>query len=84
MQAPSLEGLRERFRDAEADRSFWAEHFAEFATIHPEQFVAVLNGAVVAVAKDLSQLIALLEGRHLDVTKTSVRFVTLDPSKYLR
>ena len=80
---PSLEGMRERFREADREVQWWADHQAEFARLYPDQFVAVLNGEVIAVASDLSTLIAALKEKSITIQDVWVSFIETDPSRLI-
>lgn len=83
MTAPSVASAREGLRAAEVEQAFWDEHYREFLAEYPEQFVAVQDREVVAVAADLSQLILLLSNQSIEVRDTWVRYLTDDPTKLL-
>ena len=83
MTVPSVASAREGLRAAEVEQAFWDEHYREFLTKYPEQFVAVKDREVVAAAADLSQLILILSTREIDVRETWVRYLTDDPTKLL-
>jgi hypothetical protein len=80
---PSLEGMRERFREADREVQWWAEHQAEFVKLYPDQFVAVLRGDVVVVASDLSTLIAALKEKSLTIQDVWASFIETDPSRLI-
>lgn len=80
---PSLEGMRARFREADREVQWWADHQAEFVRLYPDQFVAVLNGEVMAVASDLSTLIAALKEKSITIQDVWVSFIETDPSRLI-
>jgi Family of unknown function (DUF5678) len=80
---PSLEGLRERFDEADRELQWWAEHQAEFVKLYPDQFVAVHNGEVVAVANSIGGLKKKLAAKSLGFDDVKSSFITADPSKLI-
>lgn len=80
---PSLEGLRERYDEADREMQWWAEHQAEFVVLYPDQFVAVLDGNVVAVADTIIGLSEKLAEKSLGFRDVISSFITSDPSKLL-
>ena len=80
---PSLEGLRERFYERDRELQWWADHQAEFVKLYPDQFVAVVNGNVVAVAADISELKKKLAAMSLGFDDVISSFIRSDPSKMI-
>ena len=80
---PSLEGLRERFHERGIEVQWWADHQAEFVKLYADQFVAVRNGVVVAVADDIVELRQKLAEKALSFDDVISSFIRSDPSKLL-
>jgi hypothetical protein len=74
-----LEGVKAASERARQEQDFWEQHWGEFLTKYPEQFVAVLNGEVVAADSDLLALHRVISTRGIDRHKVWVRFITADP-----
>ena len=64
---------------AAAEQAFWTAHYDELLRAHPERFVAVVDGRVVATATDLQELLAILARDQIEPTRAWVRFLTADP-----
>jgi hypothetical protein len=80
---PSLEGMRERFYERDREVQWWADHQAEFVKLYPDQFVAVLNGDVVAVADSIGELKKKLAAKSLGFDDVMASFIMSDPSKMI-
>jgi hypothetical protein len=50
---------------AEEEDAFWQAHEAEYQKRYPDQYVAVLDGEVVAHSSNLDELVAELANRGL-------------------
>jgi hypothetical protein len=83
MIMPSVSDAHEGRRAAEVEQAFWDEHYRDFVARYAEQFVAAKDGEVVAVARDLTQLILMLSAKNIDVRDTWVRYITDNPKKLL-
>lgn len=80
---PSLEGLRERFYERDRELQWWADHHAELVKLYPDQFVAVRDGSVVAVADDIVDLRQKLAEKSLGFDDVISSFIRSDPSKLI-
>ena len=80
---PSLEGLRERYYERDRELQWWAGHHAELVKLYPDQFVAVRDGVVVAVAGDIIELREKLAEKSLGFDDVISSFIRSDPSKLL-
>ena len=80
---PSQEGVRAAWQAADAEEAFWRQHYGSYLEQHPDQFVAVHEGKVVATDSDLGQLLRILEAKRLDPRRVWVRFVTADPGRLM-
>ena len=58
------------WQDAEREDAFWEAHYKEFLEQYPDQFVAVRDDRVVAVAYDLRDLLSSLRRQGLEPTDT--------------
>lgn len=79
---PSEEDLRQirvALSSLERRREFWERHYQELAEQHPEQFVAVLDGAPVASAPSLAGVVDRLSEIGIDPQETYIEFMTLNP-----
>ncbi len=79
MTAPSLERISDAVKEAETEEAFWQRHYAELVKEHPEEFVAVSDGSVVAHSPNLQQLFQLVETKGVEPTQVWVRFITSEP-----
>ena len=80
---PSLEGAHEAWGAAEAEQSFWREHYGELLEQYPDQFVAVREGAVIAANPDLHQLLQSLKRQGIEPTSVWLRFLATDPRRLM-
>lgn len=72
------------WEEAEATRRFWAEHYAELLKSHPERFVAVKDGKVVASSPDLALLVYQLRDLGLDPrTDVTIEFISASSASLL-
>jgi Family of unknown function (DUF5678) len=77
---PNLDNAREAWERAEAQETFWRDHYREFLEEYPNEFVAVIDGAVVATDSDLQHLLWILEKKGVSRQGAWVRFIATDPS----
>ena len=75
---PAIQGLHKAWEAAEAEDTFWREHYSRLLVQYPDQFVAVRDGHVVATSTDLQQLLRSLDERRLEPQQVWARFVTAD------
>lgn len=80
---PSLDSARKAWKNAAAEDAFWHKHYKKLLHDHPDQFVAVSDGKVVATNTDLRQLVRILKEKGLEIPKVWVRFLTADPRRLL-
>jgi hypothetical protein len=83
MSVPALDNAKQAQREAAAEQSFWQQHAQELLATHPDQFVAVHNGEVVAAGDDLLGVIADIEAKGLTVDRVWVKFLMKDPRRML-
>lgn len=76
MAVPTLEPSDALWQQAQAERAFWQRNHRTLLEKYPEQFVAVRDGAVVATAPNLDELLRLLERQGLKPTDVWARFIT--------
>jgi hypothetical protein len=69
------------WQEAEREQAYWTEYYAELLREHPEEFVAVRDGRVIAHSPDLPQLLATLARDGIAPTYVCVRFITRDPHR---
>ncbi len=80
---PSLEGSRERFYERDRELQCWADHQAEFVKLYPDQFVAVRDGSVVAVADDIVELRQKLAEKSLGFDDVVSSYIETDFSRLI-
>lgn len=80
---PSLEGPEAQllWDAAAAEQAYWTTRYDELLRVYPEQFVAVVDGRVVATSGDLQELLAVLARNQIEPTQVWVRFITADPHR---
>jgi Family of unknown function (DUF5678) len=76
----SREAADAAWRRADEERAFWQAHQREFLERYPDQFVAVKDGAVVAIGADLDELLAGLERRELEPVDVWLHFFNAHPT----
>jgi hypothetical protein len=78
--SPIPEAPDDLWRQAEARRAFWAAHIEDYRHRYPDQFVAVVDGAVVAAAPTLRTLDERLASRGLTNRRAVwVQFIEVTP-----
>lgn len=77
--APSLNGARKGWEEAEREEAFWVENYARFLEQYPDEFVAVYKGQVVAAGPDLRLLLEALTSKRIALLSVWLRFITADP-----
>lgn len=82
---PRLEDPRAAQEQAEAEATFWRDHYRELLAAYPDQFVAVAadTGEVVAASPDVTHLKRLLDARRLRPEQVWVRFLTADARRLM-
>jgi hypothetical protein len=75
--------LRALFKRAEEEQAFWTAHYDEFLSKYPNQFVAVLDGEVVATSAHLQELELLLRERGLKPTDVWTEYFDPDPLPWI-
>ena len=83
MAFPTVEEPTLPVQEAEREHTFWHEHGEALLTTHPDQFVAVRDGDVVAVSTSLQQLVMLLREQGLKSTDVWPRFMAATPRRWL-
>lgn len=66
IQNPSIKEVQALIREDEVQYAFWVKHAKRFRKQYPDQYVAALDGKVVATAKHLDDLVTTLHGLGLD------------------
>jgi hypothetical protein len=79
IEPPSLEEITAKWQEADREQRFWQEHYQEFLSTYPDQFVAVHDGQVVAVSDHLWDLSDSLERLHLKPKDVWVQFFSTAP-----
>src|SRR4051812_22132699 len=77
--APDLETAREAWDAAEREQDFWRQHYGELLKQYPDQFVAVLDGQVVAASADLQRILKTLKQQGIDLTGVWLEFLGTNP-----
>jgi hypothetical protein len=81
--AAELDDLRRQVRESEAARHWWSEHRAEMLRLYPDQFVAMLDGRVVAAASELLELISKVESQSLRMRDVKTKYIETDPARLI-
>ena len=73
------------FRAFDIERDWWSQHYAEFVPLYPNEFVAVVDGDVVAHAPNLTALESEMasKGYPFRGDRTWVRFIDPDLGRWL-
>lgn len=82
VDVPVLHNWKRLWAEADRERAYWTEHYAQFLREYPEQFVAVRNGHVIAHDSDLPAILAKLERQRIEPTQAWVRFITREPTRH--
>ena len=75
MTIPSPAETEAWLKQMEQIREFWAKHYQELRQKYPDQFVAIYEGKVVAVAEDLQNLVQQVEQQGISIPQTDIRFL---------
>jgi hypothetical protein len=75
MAHPPLNDLQSLQRQAEAEREFWEEHYQELLTKYSDHFVAVHNGQIIGVKRDLAEITDLIQEGGYEPGPVWTRFV---------
>jgi hypothetical protein len=79
----TTERVRAALAEAQAEEEFWHELYEDLTRLYPDEFVAVVNGRVVAHSPDRQTLMAAAPLRGRDPHRVWVRFVTRHPRQML-
>ena len=79
MTVPMLD--KTRLSDANTAWEFWQKHGRELLAKHPNQFVALEKGQVVAVNSDLVELTADIEAQGLSPSQLLIKFLNTHPEQ---
>ena len=71
--------LREAYRQIRKDRLFLEANLSEWVKLYPDMFVAVYLEKLVGVAPDSAELVELLKGKSIPVSRTYWRFLASEP-----
>lgn len=82
-RVPDLEEAAAVLREGRREQAFWDANYADLARRYPERYIAVHDGAVVAVSDDLPTLEAAVRRRGLDIRRAWVRYVSPNPRRYI-
>jgi hypothetical protein len=80
---PSLDDTDDLWERAEQEDAFWSQHYQTLLAKYPEQFVAVVDGKVVAASTDLQALLQLLRAQRIEPTQAWTRFLTAHPERVI-
>jgi hypothetical protein len=75
---PRLEKADRAWDEAEARTAYWRDNYPTLLEKYPEHFVAVANGAVVAVDSNLDQLLSIISKHGYQPRRVWIRFMTSD------
>lgn len=78
-----IEEINASFKAAEVERAFWHAHHDEFLKTYPDQFVAVLDGEVIATSPDLLKLDRLLKRKGVKMGSVWLKFMETNPRRYI-
>jgi hypothetical protein len=83
MTTARADKLRELMRRGEVESQYWRDNYNRLLAEYPEQFVAVLDGEVVAVSSELEELMRILQQNGIDPLVALVEFLTDDRDKLI-
>ena len=75
MTAPIPDPPADLWERAEEEQRFWDEHYEELRSRHPDQFVAVVDGEVVATGRHLADIERELKAQGLRSGDAWLRFM---------
>lgn len=71
------------WQQSEERRAFWDAHRAELVAAYPDQFVAVVDGGVIAADPDLLSLVQQVRAAGHELTVVWIEFMATDRHKLL-
>jgi hypothetical protein len=77
-QGPMTEEVRESFERAEKYRAFLDANYADFMRLYPDEFIAIVNGVVVAHSKDFWEAGAALENNRSKNALSGFEFIRVN------
>ncbi len=80
LDSPEAEAAR---RAARAEREYWAAHYQQYLRQYPDQWVAVVDGQVVATSPDLMALGEEPSRQGRQRTQVWVQFIADDPHRLM-
>jgi hypothetical protein len=69
------EGLAQRFQRAREERAYWDRYYLEHLTQHPDEWIAVHDGTVIAHARHIWDLLQELESQGVDPRDAWITFL---------
>jgi len=78
---PGEESIRVAFAEGQREAAYWREHYQEYVTLYPDQFVAVSKAdeTVVAASPSLEGVIGLAEARGFRLGSVWIEFIAATP-----
>jgi hypothetical protein len=83
LEVPDRAALDSALARAEKRQAFWDAHRVDFTARYPDQFVAVVDAAVVDHDADLMALVQRLRAAGHDVRSVWIEFMATDRHKLL-
>jgi hypothetical protein len=83
MDVPDAAGLDAALTQAQIEAAFWDKRANDLGKQFPDQFVAVYDGQVVAVAPHLRDVLQQLQAKGLDARHAWLRFLAVNPYRFV-
>jgi len=81
--APPLENAIAALREAQREQAYWTANERRLTADYPDQFVAVLNGRIVATAGTLEDLYTKLRDGNIEPRRAWLRFLSATPRQLI-
>ncbi len=83
MPTPTLNQVTKAWGEAEEERRFWETHAEQMLNEHPDEFVAVFKGEVVAFGSELVIVLNALEAKGIRPRDAWIKFIVTEKHSLL-
>ena len=83
MEMPTREEIIAAFAEAKREQAFWQENYHRLAKQYPNQFLAVRDGEIIAVASDPFELADKIRALGFEPPHVWTRFISAEPMRLL-
>jgi hypothetical protein len=80
---PSDDEIRAMFAEARREQAFWEEHYPRLVQEHPDRFIAVREGKVIAVGNDPYELADAIRAAGFEPGQVWPKFMMATPIRYI-